>query len=213
VAHYEYDAFGTTTAKSGPEADSNPFRFSTKYLDEETGLYYYGYRHYDPKTGRWPSRDPIGERGGTNLYGMVGNSLIGSIDYLGLAMALCCPPDGQEGPAAQYDTDKQCCNNGAPEDKVTDSEKNKCCADELDCSNYVYGPALEDLFPDVRDDLSKKLTKPTGGKNGKGESEYMVCLCPASVDKWKQRKEDFEDFRKTLPWNKPKWRRELQIEW
>jgi RHS repeat-associated protein len=34
---------------------------------------FYGYRYYDPSTGRWPSRDPIGEKGGVNLYGMVGN--------------------------------------------------------------------------------------------------------------------------------------------
>lgn len=33
----------------------------------------YGYRYYDPVTGRWPSRDPIGEQGGVNLYGFVGN--------------------------------------------------------------------------------------------------------------------------------------------
>jgi hypothetical protein len=39
---------------------------------------------YDPVTGRWPSRDPIGERGGINLYGMVGNDAIGRWDYLGL---------------------------------------------------------------------------------------------------------------------------------
>jgi RHS repeat-associated protein len=32
---------------------------------------YYGYRYYDPVTGRWPSRDPIEERGGDNLYAFV----------------------------------------------------------------------------------------------------------------------------------------------
>jgi len=45
---------------------------------------YYGYRYYDPVTGRWPSRDPIGERGGVNIYGMVGNNAVGRWDYLGL---------------------------------------------------------------------------------------------------------------------------------
>jgi RHS repeat-associated protein len=44
---------------------------------------YYGYRHYDPVTGRWPSRDPIGERGGINLYGFVGNNGVISVDLLG----------------------------------------------------------------------------------------------------------------------------------
>ena len=46
---------------------------------------YYGYRYYDPKTGRWPSRDPIGEEGGMNLYGFVGNDGVNWIDFLGLA--------------------------------------------------------------------------------------------------------------------------------
>ena len=45
---------------------------------------YYAYRYYDPVTGRWPSRDPIQERGGLNLYGFVGNDGIGRIDKLGL---------------------------------------------------------------------------------------------------------------------------------
>jgi RHS repeat-associated protein len=63
---------------------SNPFRFSTKYLDGETGLYYYGWRYYNPVTGRWSSRDPIEERGGVNLYGFVGNIPTSRIDLLGM---------------------------------------------------------------------------------------------------------------------------------
>jgi uncharacterized protein RhaS with RHS repeats len=43
----------------------------------------YGYRYYDPLTGRWPSRDPIEEEGGVNLYGFVGNDGIGKVDVLG----------------------------------------------------------------------------------------------------------------------------------
>jgi hypothetical protein len=44
----------------------------------------YQYRHYDPKTGRWPSRDPIDEEGGINLYGFVGNDGVNKWDLLGL---------------------------------------------------------------------------------------------------------------------------------
>jgi RHS repeat-associated protein len=44
----------------------------------------YGYRYYDPLTGRWPSRDPIEERGGENLYGFVGSDSINHFDHLGL---------------------------------------------------------------------------------------------------------------------------------
>ncbi|MEP2776073.1 MAG: RHS repeat-associated core domain-containing protein [Luteolibacter sp.] len=48
------------------------------------GITYYGYRYYDPVTGRWPSRDPMGEKGGVNLYGMVRNSPLNWVDALGL---------------------------------------------------------------------------------------------------------------------------------
>jgi integrase/recombinase XerD len=44
----------------------------------------YGYRYYNPQLGRWPSRDPIQERGGLNLYGFVGNSGVNQLDALGL---------------------------------------------------------------------------------------------------------------------------------
>ena len=49
-----------------------------------SGLNYYGYRYYDPVTGRWPSRDPIGEKGGENLYGFVENDGVNRWDVLGL---------------------------------------------------------------------------------------------------------------------------------
>jgi len=45
---------------------------------------YYGYRYYDPKTGRWPSRDPIEERGGINLCVFAANNGVNGIDRLGL---------------------------------------------------------------------------------------------------------------------------------
>lgn len=44
----------------------------------------YAYRYYDPVTGRWASKDPIGEEGGVNLYGFVGNDGLAWIDVLGL---------------------------------------------------------------------------------------------------------------------------------
>ena len=84
VAHYEYDPFGTTLTASGTAAAANPFRFSTKYTDDETTLLYYGYRFYSPYLGRWLTRDPIGEEGGVNLYNFALNSPTGVIDPYGL---------------------------------------------------------------------------------------------------------------------------------
>ena len=61
AAHYEYDPYGNTTARSGTLSQAFHYRFSTKYCDHETGLYYYGYRYYYPGVGRWVSRDPVCE--------------------------------------------------------------------------------------------------------------------------------------------------------
>ncbi len=85
VASYEYDAFGRIILQSsGDYSDDNPFRFSTKYTDDETGLVYYGHRYYEPDLGRFINRDPIEEDGGLNLYGFVGNDPVNFYDYLGM---------------------------------------------------------------------------------------------------------------------------------
>ncbi len=63
AAAYEYDAYGNVIATTGDSADNNPFRFSTKYWDDEAGLGYWGERYYEPRRGRWVSREPIGADG------------------------------------------------------------------------------------------------------------------------------------------------------
>jgi RHS repeat-associated protein len=86
AAHFEYDPFGRLvdfTELTTGLAATFTYRFSTKPQGFESGLYYYGYRYYDPVTGRWPSRDPIEEHGGINLYGFVGNDGVNFYDFLG----------------------------------------------------------------------------------------------------------------------------------
>lgn len=84
-AYYEYSAFGETLLSDGLVSEQLPYRFSTKYTDGESSLLYYGLRYYSPGTGRWLSRDPNAEGGGTNLYGFVLNCPISLIDALGQA--------------------------------------------------------------------------------------------------------------------------------
>jgi RHS repeat-associated protein len=84
VANYAYGPFGELMQKTGLMANNNPFRFSTKYQDDESDLLYYGYRFYKPSTGTWLSKDPIGEKGGKNIYGFLGNAGINKIDAFGL---------------------------------------------------------------------------------------------------------------------------------
>ena len=88
-AHYVYNAFGGTVSHSGDMDDDFSFRFSSKYLDDETGLYYYGYRYLSTALGRWVNRDPAEEWGGVNIYGCVGNEPVGQFDILGLKTACC----------------------------------------------------------------------------------------------------------------------------
>ena len=85
VASYTYDAFGATISQSGTMCDVFRHRFSTKYYDIETGLYYYGYRFYSPSLMRWLNRDPIEEDGGRNIYGFCGNSSVCKYDKDGRA--------------------------------------------------------------------------------------------------------------------------------
>jgi len=109
LARYEYDAYGRTIDPdadgdgdwrddAGPFATTNPYRFSTKPSDDafsyafpalpaDAGLYYYGYRYYSPRLGRWISRDPIEEDGGTNLYAYVENKPSIEVDPSGKMLA------------------------------------------------------------------------------------------------------------------------------
>ncbi len=85
AATYEYDPFGNTLRATGAKAAVNPFRFSTKYTDDEKGLVYYGYRHLSPALGRWLSRDPIEERKSHNLLSFSHNDTINAVDPRGLS--------------------------------------------------------------------------------------------------------------------------------
>ncbi len=69
---YTYDSFGNLTASTGSITD--PFRYSARESDTETGLYYYRARYYDPTIGRFISMDPIGFKGGDNHYAFVKNN-------------------------------------------------------------------------------------------------------------------------------------------
>jgi RHS repeat-associated protein len=80
TANYAYGPFGELLAAYGVAAKLNEVLFSSKIYDWETGLYYYGYRYYNPSTGRWLSRDPLEELGGANLYAFCNNCGINYFD-------------------------------------------------------------------------------------------------------------------------------------
>ena len=103
VSYYHYDGSGSviamtdafgTVAESyayGPYGESadgdligNPYRFTGRRLDAETGLYYYRTRYYDPVTGRFLQADPAGFIDGLNLYAYVRNDPLNFVDPFGL---------------------------------------------------------------------------------------------------------------------------------
>ena len=110
-AAYEYGPFGEVIRATGPMAKANPFRFSTKYQDDETDLVYYGFRYYNASTGRWLSRDPLGDKAFLDShtaeeadekeweqqsllpsYLFVHNNSVNRSDTLGLYDDCCCTP-------------------------------------------------------------------------------------------------------------------------
>ncbi len=105
VEGYQYDAYGRQTVFtpgtngvidfSNPGSDdvitlggisavANPYLYTGRRLDAETGLYYYRNRYQSPELGRFISRDPLGYHDGPNLYEYVAGSPTNSVDPLGL---------------------------------------------------------------------------------------------------------------------------------
>jgi RHS repeat-associated protein len=126
--HLEYFPFGETWVEESSNTQRTPYLFTGKELDEQTGLYYFGARYYDPRTSVWQSPDPIlqeylpvssmsiddlgqlrsaggvSEPSNLNLYAYVRNKPIVGIDkhgedYSGFG-ALMQTPGCQEDPAA-----------------------------------------------------------------------------------------------------------------
>ncbi len=84
---YSYDAYGTIVDQAGTV--DQPYTYTGREFDAESGLYYYRARYYDSTTGRFLQEDPIGIFGGTNnLYQYAGGNPISLVDPLGLETCL-----------------------------------------------------------------------------------------------------------------------------
>ncbi len=93
VATYSYDAFGNILSETGDATLNaiNPYRFTSRVYDKESGLYYYRARYYDSSVGRFISKDPLRSEltEGKNLYVYVGNNPVVMVDPTGTALAYC----------------------------------------------------------------------------------------------------------------------------
>ena len=97
VERYTYDAYGIATVTDGSfhpvppniwgtphSAIGNPWLFTGREFDEESGAYYYRARSYDARQGRFLQRDPLGYADGSNLYEYVDDEPTSGIDPYGL---------------------------------------------------------------------------------------------------------------------------------
>ena len=96
VGSYTYSPYGERSVVAGSVVSAKGY--TGHFAHGGTGLWLTWFRAYDPNTGRWLSRDPIGEAGGMNLYGYVGNSPFSFIDPLGL-----CDDDWAAGLIGSWD--------------------------------------------------------------------------------------------------------------
>ena len=81
VQHIEYVPFGEVFIEERNNVWNTPYLFNAKEFDEETGMYYYGARYYEPRLSLWMSTDPLQEQyASITSYCYVGNSPLTYID-------------------------------------------------------------------------------------------------------------------------------------
>ncbi|MDC0747116.1 SpvB/TcaC N-terminal domain-containing protein [Polyangium mundeleinium] len=86
ISYEEYHPYGTSAYRAVDdtvEVSAKRYRYTGKERDEETGLYYHGARYYASWLGRWMSADPIGIKGGINLFAYVAGNPVRLVDPQG----------------------------------------------------------------------------------------------------------------------------------
>jgi RHS repeat-associated protein len=165
MAKYVYDAYGNRTWTAGTY--TQPFGFSTKFYDGESGFVCFGYRYYSAVLGRWISRDPLDEPACANLQAFCRNASPNSVDPLGLTEVSGGPASPSTAPVDPYD---KCLENCDKKYKACMKARLNAIAGTADelliaCSEHhspfsigywqcVYdlsGLVFEHFFPDERD--------------------------------------------------------------
>ncbi len=99
----QYDSFGNILSEQSTLPFEVPFGFAGGLHDRDTGLVRFGYRDYDPETGRWTAKDPILFAGGdTDLYGYCLNDPVNFVDMDGLLFGFINAGESFGADAAQY---------------------------------------------------------------------------------------------------------------
>ncbi|OCA53689.1 RHS repeat protein [Photorhabdus namnaonensis] len=157
ISEEEYYPYGGTAlwaARNQTEASYKTIRYSGKERDA-TGLYYYGYRYYQPWIGRWLSADPAGTIDGLNLYRMVRNNPIKYHDTDGRA-----PEIKDVKHTVIYGFSH---HRGSEIGKALAAKKNPVTIDEYNAGLGIMGElSLSDYFrisQDLKEDNPPRLNK------------------------------------------------------
>jgi RHS repeat-associated protein len=132
VNTYTYDSFGKLTTSTGSVV--NPFQYTSRESDSESGLYYYRSRYQDSTSGRFLSEDPLEFVTGSNFYRYVGNSPTNLVDRFGLS------------------SDKPCVNI----DKLAD-----CIMEQFDILLLSFSPTIGNGTNDARNRNGSATVLPT----------------------------------------------------
>lgn len=98
ISYEEYLPYGSTSYQAGrsiAEVSLKRYRYTAEERDDESGFSYHGARYYADWVGRWTSSDPIGIRGGVNLYCYCNGNCVGLRDSSGTQpddSAISCKP-------------------------------------------------------------------------------------------------------------------------
>ncbi|MEK9498008.1 RHS repeat domain-containing protein [Photorhabdus sp. P32] len=157
ISEEEYYPYGGTAlwaTRRKTEASYKTIRYSGKERDA-TGLYYYGYRYYQPWVGRWLSADPAGTIDGLNLYRMVRNNPIKYHDTDGRAPEI---KDVEHTVIYGFSH-----HRGSEIGKALAAKKNPVTIDEYNAGLGIMGElSLSDYFrisQDLKEDSLPKLNK------------------------------------------------------
>ncbi len=169
VQSYEYDSFGNLTAQSG--SVPQPYTYTSREWDPETGLYYYRARYYDPQVGRFITEDPSKLLGDddVNFYAYVRNNPINAIDPLGLFLFGCSkkqPDKPRYEPCKNLPPAQQAACKSAVDTvcKSHPSVSVYCCVEDY---KWCYAEALrtnnDQLLNKCRQDYEDCMTKARKG--------------------------------------------------
>lgn len=166
---YAYDSFGKPTASTGTL--SNPFQYTGREFDAETGIYYYRARYFDPSAGRFLSEDALRFQAEANFYRYVWNSPVGWIDPSGndscfvrtlnsFTQVPCTPPPG--GMSCIDVPGGQSCVKKAPLGPPPAPLYGPGCI----CDSNTFASKMRDLIQeerDANDALLPGIAKKSGG--------------------------------------------------